>query len=286
MALRRIPGRAVVGRFGAGESIHLASAVSTTNTVPSSLVRRQAYTPGGLSSLSSPRPHPYWRGGNLGQAWANEDDPDTRALFYTARDLSQTPDGRVYYDGDDDAAAVGAFRFLQKLFKKGAAPPTVAPPTELRRGSGGVKAKPLAPALGIHTRWRNHELAPGLQIRLREGTKVALANVGTADAPIWQITPGVRNPTTGAFDGSGVLPLLALALKGGAAAASAKAARKMQAKAARGESLEEPSTPVNAAPGETTQLGGVLVGALEAGTCEDVQIGALLIDSDGREVEV
>lgn len=292
MALHRINGRRVsVGRFGAGESLHLAASVTSTNNVPSAMVRRQAYTPGGMSRLTSPGHHPYWRGGNVAHAWANEDDPETKALFYTARDLYQTDDGRVFYDGDDDIAAVGAFGFLRKLFSRGQAP-GIHQPTELRRGTGGVHATPLAPKLGIHQRWKTHELAPGLQVRLREGTKVAIANTGTVDAPIWQISMGVRNPATGTFDGSGVVPLLALALKGGAAAAGGRAARQAQAKAARGESLDDPAQRVTLAPGQQVQIGALdgvgsmLEGAEAGGVCDDVQVGALMIDSDGRQIEI
>ena len=289
MPLRPIPRRVSVGRFNGAENAQLAASVTSTNSVPSSRVRRQAYTPGGMANLAGPGAHRYWRGGNLRQSWANEDDPGVDALFYTARDLQQTPDGQVYYDGDDDDAAVGAFAFLRKLFAKGAGPNGVAPPTDLRRGTGGTKAKPLAGPLGVETRWKKHELAPGLQLRLRAGTKAAVANVGTADAPIWQITVGVRNPTTGAFDGAGILPLLALALKGGAAAASNKAAKRMQAKAAAGQPLDEDGGQVRAAPGQTVQLGD-MIGSLceepDTGSCEDVQTGALMIDSDGRKIEI
>ncbi len=291
MALKFLKRRAPQVGFFESQGAHLAASITSTSSVPSSRVRRQAYTPGGLSNLSSPGHHPYWRGGNLRQSWANEDDPGAHALFYTAADLHQTDDGRVFYDGEDDAAAVGAFEFLKKLFRKKEAPAGVAPPTELRRGTGGPGAVPLAAPLGVDTRWVKHELAPGLQIRLRKGTKVAVANVGTADAPIWQISMGVRNPETGAFDGSGVVPLLLMALQGGSAAASRKAAKNAAAKAAQGQDLD--GGPLSLAPGASTQLGGVdLLGSIfgqDGATSEgvsDVQVGALMIDSDGRRIEI
>lgn len=292
--MRPINHRISVGRFTSMDAA--AVATTTTHSVPASRVRRQAYTPGGLANLSSPSHRPYWRGGTMGQSWSNEDDPAAAStLFYTAADLRQTGDGRVYYDGEDDAAAVGAFDFLQKLFKSGKAPDGVAPPTELRRGTGGPGAKPLADTLGVETRWIKHELAPGLQVRLRRGTKVAIANVGTTDAPIWQISMGVRDPVTGAFDGAGVVPLLALAIKGGALAASRAAAKKIKEKSNRGEPLDNEATQtIRVPPGQRIELGRVdLLGSLCAqsdvdasGSCEDVQVGALMIDSDGRSIEI
>lgn len=214
--------------------------------------------------------------------WADEDEqhPGARALFYTAGDLYEDGEGTIHYDGEDDGAAAAAVEFYRQIRAGQDAT------GEVKVGTGGKRTVSLAEKLGIKTRWVKHELAPGIQIRVQRGTKVAVANTGTAQAPVFVVTPGVRvGGTVGPY--TGVVPLIALLVKGGAGAAAKVAARK--AEAARKEQ--------HVAPGQSIEIGGVMgLDDLEPGELGDtaaggassacVMCGALLIDSDGRKIRI
>jgi len=216
----------------------------------------------------------------LGQDWSNE-DPGAQDLFYTASDLYQDPrSGDLLYDGEDDERAVGAFKFFKKLqIGKDA--------KKLRKvkGTGDTHLQSVAEKLGIVTKWVKHQLMPGIQLRVQRGMKVAVANTGTPNAPVFVITPGVRvkpgTPKSSGGDYTGALAFLGLLIKGGATAASAAASKKAERQATRLEA------------GKKIQIGGLdgagynISGAL--GASEDVgciMCGALLIDSDGRKIRV
>lgn len=112
------------------------------------------------------------------------------------------------------------------------------------------------------------DLAPGIRLQVAEGIACEYANIGTDDMPVWLVTPGERvgvlreDVETGsvihAYDATGILPLLILAVAKPVAKAVEKHLRKEGKQAAKAGGLFSPPT-------------------------NDVS-GALLIDTDGKRV--
>lgn len=118
------------------------------------------------------------------------------------------------------------------------------------------------------TRYQTAELAPGIRLQVAEGVTCEYANIGTEDMPVWLVTPGERvgvlreDVETGAvvhaYDATGILPLLLLAVAKPVAKAVEKHLKKEGKRAAKAGGLFSPPT-------------------------NDVS-GALLIDTDGKRV--
>lgn len=106
--------------------------------------------------------------------------------------------------------------------------------------------------------WKKYDIAPGLQLRVRRGHKVSVTNQGTAKGPAWLVRPVLEKPAAEAEAG-------ALFFAPAAASALAKALeRGRKRRAALAEDPWESEVPA----GET------------------VELGAILIDSDGKKVRV
>lgn len=111
--------------------------------------------------------------------------------------------------------------------------------------------------------WKKYDIAPGLQLRVRRGHKVSVTNQGTAKGPAWLVRPVLEKPA--AQVPAPEAEAGALFFAPAAASALAKALeRGRKRRAALAEDPWESEVPA----GET------------------VELGAILIDSDGKKVRV
>lgn len=108
--------------------------------------------------------------------------------------------------------------------------------------------------------WKKHDLAPGLQLRVRRGHKVSVTNQGTAKGPAWLVKPVIEKPVEKPADEAGAVFF--------APAAASALAKALERGRRRRAALAEDPWASEVEPGET------------------VELGAILIDSDGKRVKV
>lgn len=169
----------------------------------------------------------------------------TQAVLDGDLTLDEAEEGVAGFDIDRSGSVIPTTdtsgKMIDVLFKK--------------KGEGKGAGRKITEAL---TGWKKVDLAPALQLRVKTGHKVRVTNIGTAAAPIWQVTPITKEITEVEGAEVGFVPFLVPAA---AAAGKAVASRVRRSKAAR-------ETPwfSDLEPGEEQIVEGA---------------GDVLIDSDG-----
>lgn len=128
---------------------------------------------------------------------------------------------------------------------------------QARSNIGNGRLAASARKFKFRRRWLTTRLAPAISIKVRSGYKVTVQNVGTREAPVWQVKP-VDTDTSGF-----ILTAATLATEGASMAVSA------------GKKLWEQEQEIKATPW-----------LADLDQDESIEIGAVLIDTDGYTEEM
>ena len=178
-------------------------------------------------------------------------------------------EGPMAYDYDEDELDFADVGKLGDLVKKAGTAikdrPVVKKASEkpiVQKAGKGLKSlgrRVQGAASAAAYDWKEKDLSPAVQVRVRGANKVSVTNIGTGDKPKWQVEPLIGMLAAGSSMNVGALGVLTAAKAGirGAKAAGAKVKGKLT------EAKNEPFRSV-IAPGQK-----VVIGYLRDGSIQD-----------------